>query len=841
MSAPRKYNKAITGKVIIAFLLACVALYVSWRITTGSVGRMLGTVNQLAEPNPRLQLVNKLFRGVVRLDQLQRTYALQPGITKNPYEAEGAQLQAMLDTLAATTNAADTAQQARIQAMKLLLLQRDKLFTDYLGLTKAYRKNDTLSEQIKTLSTLVNTAARIDSSVITTEQKVTTTTTMLDTPAEGSAGPRQTFWDRLTGRKRSPQARQVQRLIREELNIKIDTLALATEDSVFREISSAISAVDADRSNRRATIINRQRQMTRAGNLLVSQVLSILEELEAAELRITAQNNKTATAAANKGLGQMKLVLVGCVAGAAVLLLLIFTDISRSNTYRKQLVLAKEEAEQLGQVKQRFLANMSHEIRTPLQVIVGVAEQMRMKHHAAEKDIEVVYRSSQHLLQIVNEVLDYSRIVSGKFRFEQQAFDMVALLEEVQDAIAAQVREKGLHFSYEAQIDRRHTCYMGDAFRLKQILYNLLGNAVKFTEHGSVSLLVSQTAVEGGTAFTFTIQDTGAGIAAEDLTRIFNQFEQADESLHPQYGTGLGLSIVRELVEGQQGRISVSSVPGQGSIFAVELVYPQADAQALQAPAATRAIAGHTGLVWLIDDDPLILQICETILNKYQIPHTCFQGGAAALNAPVPDGLTTVFMDIRMPGMDGYELCRLLRARIPASVRIIALTAQVMPDEKDQMLARGFDALLTKPFMEAELLQALRHAQPGVQGEAEANTVHDWQHLRQLTGNDTELLHRLFDSFITETRQDLTALATDMQAAKQDDMAERLHRLAGRCGQFGLEALALRLRAMEARLRQGTYNQNLRPQLEALVADTYRAIDAAVAYNTSLAAGNIPT
>src|SRR5690606_9849071 len=213
-------------------------------------------------------------------------------------------------------------------------------------------------------------------------------------------------------------------------------------------------------------------------------------------------------------------------------------------------------------------------IRTPLQSIIGYADLLRQQDKPSRKHLDAIYHSSEHLLHIVNEVLDYSRIISGKFTFAQLDFDLRQLLEEVMSVMRPQAEKKSLDLSLHDHI-RDNAFLNGDPFRLKQLLYNLIGNAIKFTEQGGVSLTVEDAADAGAPMLTFTVSDTGKGIAPRDVRRIFNQFEQAGDTYHHN-GTGLGLSIVKALTEAQNGSIEVTSEPGKGSSFAVQLPFAAA-------------------------------------------------------------------------------------------------------------------------------------------------------------------------------------------------------------------------------------------------------------------------
>lgn len=805
----KKNNNSLTGKIVIALLLAGIAFAISWAITRYTFSEILGTVNRLSQPNPKLQLVGGILRDVVELDQLQRSQALKNSPrTYNPFLTESKDLKLKLDTLKGMSSNNEI-QLLRIDSMKKILDERDRIFLSYLGLRNDFIKNDTLSVQIKSLADIVTEAAQnIDSNIVTTERKITTTTVKDDTTHKES---KKSFWDKVLGRKKAPEVVLVKQLIQEELNIKIDTLAHTREDSLIQQLSYAISIAESDRSNKRNKLVNRQVELNRAGNILISQLLSILQDIESEELEAVQVSNSYATNIVNTGIERMSLILIIVITGTVVLAFMIFTDIARSSRYKKELLAAKEEAEALGQVKQRFLANMSHELRTPLQAIIGIAEQVKGKANAEGKDIDIIYHSSQHLLQTVNEVLDYSRIVSGKLSLEDKPFNIRDVIYAVFAALKVKADQKNIDFLLQYDFDG-DAQYIGDAFRLRQVLYNIIGNAIKFTSSGHVQFTISAKDFDTRTNFSFIVSDTGSGIAHEDIAHIFNQFEQGSDKAHQQYGTGLGLSIVKQLVDLQKGTIIVDSIKGQGSTFTVHLSYPKLAKEQRQNKAYSTPIAGSGISVWLVDDDVFILQLCSTILSKNNIPYQSFSSATDLLNhqyTALPD---IILMDIRMPGMDGFELCRILRDTHGSKIKYYALTAQALPEEKEAILRAGFNGLLMKPFMENDLLQILATG-------PSSNTVPPNDMLtvlEKMTYGDKALMRSILQSFITETLGDLAQL---QQTTENAAVAEHLHKLASRCAQFGATELGKSLRTAEKAYRAETHYDlsALYPAIETLI------------------------
>ena len=789
-----RHNKSITAKIIITSLLACAAIFLSLYISRVTSARILSTVQQLSKPNAKIQLVNRLFRDIVILDQLQRTQALKTQPRHyTPFLKESNHIQGLLDSLRTMSLQSNT-QVRRIDSMKKILYRRDYLFLKYVSMRTALLKNDTLNRQARNLSELIEKVrSRMDSNTVTTSKA---TRTVIDTLREEEE--QQSLWNRIFS-KRKTKTTQVQKQIEEELNVRTDTLALGSRGDSLAGIGRAISEMEINRTIRRNQLMKRQTELNRAGEMLIAQLMNILHDIETDELGHATQQNAMANEVVNSGIVNIGMVLIIFILGTAVLIFFIFTDIYRSNQNRRELIAAKVEAEEAGQVKQRFLANMSHELRTPLQTIIGISEQIRMVSQPPQQDLENIHQSSLHLLQIVNEVLDYSRIISGKFLLEDKPFNMHRVLDEVKEMIQVQLALKHLHLHCDISIPE-DSYYSGDPFRLKQILLNLLGNAVKFTDKGSVSLSVKEEALQDNTTmFTFIVKDTGVGIAAADLAIIFNQFEQGS-NLHQQQGTGLGLSIVKALVDLLQGTIQADSEPGEGTTFTLSIPYEKANAIAEEA-AAPQMPGTYKEHVWVVDDDLFILQLCDSILNKHSIPHTCFSSAQEVLQTPFPPDLGIVFLDIRMGEMDGITLCHHLKERPSISTPVyIALTAQALPDEREAILQKGFDGLVMKPFLEQDFINAIYKQGAGTPHNLQPSV--DLSAIYTMADGDEGLVKSVLQSFVSETEKDMMAIRHSIAANDAYQLAEAFHRLAGRCGQLGAATLAYKLRTMEIALRE---------------------------------------
>jgi len=821
----KSFYQSIVKKIIAALVIGGVAMFLSGEAIRVGFQEMLETVNKLSQPNVKLKVVNELFHDITKLDQLQKVHALKnPDKPYADFKQSSGSLLKTIDTLR-ILSAGKIVQIHRLDSMETILHTRNKLFKDYLTLRKDFIRNKALTKRINAVSKYIaNIKPKVDSSVITTNQKVTTTTIV---PTETDSlvfeqKPKRSFLGRLFGiRKTTEPMPSALKHVEQELKVQVDTVSVAKQDSSLWKVEKMMRRIEREQHQRTTKLMQRELQLLNTENKLHNQLLVILHSIEAEELMLDKRDIGLATEVVNASYKRINIIIVGFIVIAAILTYLIFIDISRSNKYRKQLIKAKEEAEHLGQVKQRFLANMSHELRTPLQAIIGFSEQVRQQDKPDRAALKAIHQSSEHLLQIVNEVLDYSRIASGKFTFEQQPFDMWQLITEVVDIMKLQADRKDLQLILKTNISKS-VFFTGDAFRLRQILYNLLGNAIKFTENGHVILAVRYTETGETAHFNFEVKDTGIGIPAEEIDQVFHVFEQGNASiLHTYGGAGLGLNIVKTLVENQGGAIEVSSKVGMGSIFNVKL--PFVKAPMAQLPGSPeKSINPETKFkdkILVVDDDMFILQLCATILNKHGISNVCTTDAASVLKQDWDQSLKLILLDIRMPEINGIELCKALRTRVSKETRIYALTAQALPEEREAILQQGFDGILNKPFREQEML-ALIHKQTDYEVKEVAAVLVspdvelDLSSLIKMTGGNEQQLQLILNRFVLDTQHDLELLDVSLKTDLADETREVVHRLAGRTGQCGSKVLFARLHMVELALHKG---QPLEDLLEEIV------------------------
>ncbi|MFI4936453.1 MAG: ATP-binding protein [Caulobacterales bacterium] len=416
-------------------------------------------------------------------------------------------------------------------------------------------------------------------------------------------------------------------------------------------------------------------------------------------------------------LADVALLTIGAAAYTVAIVLLA------ASLYRESQALrtAKETAEEASRAKSAFLAMTSHEIRTPLNGVLGMAQAMEQDDLSPvqRERLRVIRQSGESLLEILNDVLDVSKIEAGKLELERAPFDLEAVTRTAHAAFSASAAKKGLNFGVRIDETARGF-YEGDAARVRQVLVNLLSNAVKFTDAGAVEVTVA--GYEGGVRLA--VSDTGPGVAPDRVEQLFDKFVQADSSTTRRFGgTGLGLAICRDLCQAMGGAISLESELGRGSTFIVDLPLTRcvapASAEAAAKPPADSG-AGAPVRVLAAEDNTVNQLVLRTLLDQIGVETVIVETGAEAIEAWEAGQFDLILMDVQMPQMDGPTAAREIRAREAASGRpripIIALTANAMTHQVESYAAAGMDDFVPKPIEVAALYAAIARYAGG--GEA---------------------------------------------------------------------------------------------------------------------------
>ncbi len=379
------------------------------------------------------------------------------------------------------------------------------------------------------------------------------------------------------------------------------------------------------------------------------------------------------------------------------------------------LINSKEIAESSLKAKERFLANMTHELRTPLNSIVGITSLLSETELNQEQKtyLENINLSSEHLLAIINDLLEFSKLGSGKLQIEKNEFNIRRTLERIKNTMQYELEKRKLHFSFKVDPDVPHFI-VGDEYRLNQILINLVGNSVKFTPKGSIEIAINiLSETESNIKLEFRVKDTGIGIKEEKQKIIFDSFTQESNGTTREYGgTGLGLAITKQLVELQEGKIKVESIKGQGSTFIFNIPYLKKTLFTQKKNKESKAeinIPANEKIL-LIDDNAMNLTFTKSILSKSKFIVDTALSAMEALQIIEEKDFDLILMDLHMPEMDGYELSGKIRNSTNEKTRctpIIALTAAATSNEINKCFDVGMNDYLIKPFKTEELISKI--------------------------------------------------------------------------------------------------------------------------------------
>ncbi len=390
-------------------------------------------------------------------------------------------------------------------------------------------------------------------------------------------------------------------------------------------------------------------------------------------------------------------------------------DVTAEKEMLFTMELAKYAAEQTASQKSRFLANMSHEIRTPLNGIIGCISMLREMDPSQEmvQHLDTMLASGEALLHVVNDVLDFSKIEAGGMKLEAKPFELAAVLREVEAILAPQAQARGLELRvhFAPRCDR---AYLGDGFRLRQVLLNLLSNAVKFTPKGSVTVEVGSSGLNdcGEIGLQFRVKDTGIGMSPSEIQNAFTPFTQANASTSRLFGgTGLGLSISRHLVQLMGGDIRIESTSGSGTTFLFDLNLPPVKAGSEQpAPAVTsHPPSARPMRILVAEDNPVNQKVAHSMLKRLGHAVDLVNNGREALDAAKSSSYDAILMDCQMPEMDGLEATRRIREE-GLTTQIIAITANAFAEDRQRCLAAGMDAYMPKPITLDRLRELLDEA-----------------------------------------------------------------------------------------------------------------------------------
>lgn len=798
------------SKVVIGFTLALSVVAIAIYLTYNSFTQLLTSVTVLSQPNTKLAKLQHTLADMATAESSIRAYTLttEDRHFRNYLQNLGT-INSQIDTLR-TLMQDNPTELAQIDSISHLLLAKKKSMEQHVALKKRSRSRNDYSD--KALRQITSSAS---AQPTTTTINQRTTTTISDRLAfnEGAEEPKddtqaqeskkglfsRIFSKRSGSKTSNPDPPQP--ILLPQLNVKQEyttdtSQAASTQMAPIARVRNILHNVQREVQKQEDALIAKEMALLQQDRQIMDQIRGMIYDLEKRELQQARRSSEQAQEVARKTSLILLLVGVFGLASGIAFIFIILRDLTRSSRYKAELKRSRKEAIQLAQAKESFVANMSHEIRTPLNVVLGFSEQLGHTSLQVQQQehLQAIRSAGEHLLHIVNDVLDLSKLEAGKLHLHVAPFELKQLLTEVEQAFQLKASTKGIGFS--CTLDQQlHGHLLGDSLRLKQVLFNLVDNAIKFTHDGEVSVQCRlKTQRRNRVVAVIEVSDTGIGIPMEQTTHVFGEFNQADDSIIRKYGgTGLGLSISKKLVEMQEGSLTLRSTPNQGTTFTIVLplqrvvttladeLLPQSQQQE-----ATDVLAGKSVLV--IDDDAYSRTLCQLILTRWEMHVQLANDGQEALQAIQTKQFDLVLTDIQLPGMSGKAVARAIRKE-NATVPILALTANIMSSNRRFFVKTGISDYLLKPFTEQDLHQklskALAHTAPAPavsaltlhEPEAVSEQLYTLGEIRTFAGDDTEALLAILEVLVTDHRQSLVQLQEAVASQNWTEAGELAHKM----------------------------------------------------------------
>ncbi|MBI1288002.1 MAG: response regulator [Flavobacteriales bacterium] len=586
-----------------------------------------------------------------------------------------------------------------------------------------------------------------------------------------------------------------------------DSNTQKADQVTVEDVSRAVQKVKKEEALVERIMREQEMNLIAENNRITERVREKLATLEQRELQRLAYKTQSAEKTVNETNLQMALFFVSMGFLLLIMAFVILGYTRNNNRYRKALRSAKEQAEEMARARERFLANMSHEIRTPMNAIAGFTEQLATSKldPVQQEQLSMVQKSTDHLLHVINEILDLTKLQSDKLQLENVGFRLRETIDEAVSIIQPLALQKGLKLSVSVA-DEVPKVVLGDAYRLRQMLLNLLGNAVKFTDKGSVSVYVK--AISNG--IEISVSDTGVGMAEAQISKVFEEFEQAEASTTRNYGgTGLGLSIVNRLVNLHGGEIRVKSELQKGTEITLGLPYKAgSEADISKSVSSVSVVESLNGLnVLIVDDEPFNRKLLSTILKKHGANFEEASNGKEALEKAETPAFNLILMDARMPEMGGLEATKAIRNLTDPnknSTPIIILSAAVTLEDREEYEAARTNGFLAKPFKENELLAIIGQVIGGSENlstesksSPENNTELDFSELMEMSGNDESFFHEMLQTFFDGTKKGLEDIREALTAKERLQVAEHAHRISAPCKHVSAIRLYQELKKLE--------------------------------------------
>lgn len=804
-------DQYIRLKVIAGYFVLLIAIVSSGLIGHSSYKRLMHSVSQLSKPDAEISRMNHLLTDLSEAENHIRVYSLtKKSKYLNLFGKKVKSIKNELDSLR-LSNIKNKHSIQMIDSMIFLINIRSKKLNAFARIKKAKESINYTEQALKELSDASNYSREEFESSITKKTIVDTIKKIkkkIELP--------KSFLGIRFGKKKESEYEVVDRVI-ERQEIDLDSSFIKKQDSLFNSFKEELEFSRKKEQETRARLMREELKLVDENSIILQKIKKLLTELEQQQIRdINLKVSQTENIAKDSIILITIVIIVGFIFGVLFILFTLL-DLSKSDYLKKQLILAKAKAEKLAKVKEEFLSTMSHEIRTPLNALIGFSRQLEKTEMNSEqtKYVEVIENSSNHLLGLVNDILDFAKIEAGKLVIEKQYFEPRKLIQEVYNLLSESARKRNLEFSWTYEGEDLHF-FESDPFRLKQILLNLGSNAIKFTKEGSVTIKAVMESDGDKNKFKVSLIDTGIGISSDKLEHVFEDFSQAESFSARRYGgTGLGLSISRRLARMLGGDLSVTSELDKGSEFCLDLLIKKGEG--ITEMSAFRQIskvpdALKQKSVLIAEDDEYSSLLMQTIFKDWGLSPTFVNNGLKAISCMKDTTYDILLTDIHMPEMGGVDLCKYIRTTLKLDMPIIALTANVRKLDLDKYIKEGMSAYLLKPFEEDALLGVLCEqlnleieisSVEKVEAVSEPNNLlFDLSEIEKFSGGDKALTNQVLTSFVRVAKESLQLLNAACKDTNYTQVGELAHRMLSSYRQLKIETASEILIELEKMIHQ---------------------------------------
>ncbi len=815
-------------------------------ITAGSVlywgynnyDNLTRSFNQFNEPDYKIGLINELFQEIMEADNFFKGFIFtNNNESEKLYYNRIADVKKKVEELESLLSE-DSTQKQRLDSLQNTLVEKNRYLKSFFRIKKQKLNALFTNEALNRISKQINDTAYIEKKLQKNEKIVENfepyekeQVVIKSDDYEGVNG----FFRKLFGKEnlQYDTIKTIDHRIDYTLDYSIDTSIIRDyfKDTTLFTVKSILSDVMAEEIDMKDRLNAVEMELIKQDEQFIGIIKNLITELKQEEQIKNFQKRNLARIEAKELTRELYYIGGIGIALSSIFIFLIVRDVTRATHYRKQLEEEKKKAEEFAKVKEEFLSKMSHEIRTPLHSIIGFSNLMLTSNLSEDqkKFMNAIAQSNIYLQELIDNILDQAKIDAGKLTINKGPVFVPQLVEELELVFQQSINLSSLKLQFTISEFLQSNIFLSDLFKIKQVLMNLISNAIKFTDDGYIHVKFENSIITNDDCeIVIEVVDTGKGIKKEEFNQIFEQFQQGSSgSYNGTSGTGLGLSITKSIVEAIDGEIFVASELGKGSTFTVKFnaICEPCSAERLTEFMPAKAALTHKDIFYpihilVIEDDLMNAQLLDESLKHCAEKVTQFYNAEDAISFldATPD-VDLIITDINLPGKSGEDLMKYCKSQ-GYKLPIIALTAHIQNNKKEKYLQSGFDDVFTKPFSKLDILEMLsihcKNVKPkslkipaNLDDESSLNEKEfeliNTNYLKQFANNDSEVYQELVQTFVANYSLKINKLKEAMDRKDLDQIEQICHQLKSTLEQIQYNSLSEDLVSIE--LYAGTNNE----------------------------------